>query len=91
MNHHNHHKHYPCHPTYHPGLMGVFGGIINLTTATLQGAAHITRTVVEGSVWHSCHADHHYDHHSDCCHTVHHCYHVECEPKCFKCSSCCCC
>jgi hypothetical protein len=65
-------------PVYQPGLIGVFGGIINLTVAALQGGARVVRTVVEGSVWDA------YPEHHDCC-THHHerphgCCRVECYP-----------
>lgn len=48
---------YPYRPYgayHHPGLLSVFGGIMNLTIATLGGGARIIRTVVEGTVWHGC-------------------------------------
>lgn len=67
-----------------PGLLGVFGGIINLTTASLRGGANIIRTVVEGSVWHS--------HQHDRCgcggRPVCHCYHTECSPRTYGCGCC---
>ncbi len=71
----------------HPGLMGIFGGFINLTTSTLQGGARIIKHVVEGSVWHaeSCN-DYHYN--SCSCHSNCHNYHVECVPRSYDCSCC---
>lgn len=86
-----HHRTYHSYPhvgTSHPGLMGVFGGIINLTTATLYGGASILRTIVEGSVWHGCHQGHHHGGYCSCCSDVVHCCHVTCVPPSY---SCCCC
>jgi hypothetical protein len=82
MSHHHHPNHHSCpHAgTSHPGLMGVFGGLIQLTTATLYGGASILRTIVEGSVWHGCHESHHYGTERSCCHEVVHCCHVTCVP-----------
>jgi hypothetical protein len=70
---------YPGYPVYQPGLIGVFGSIINLTVAALQGGARVVRTVVEGSIWES-HHEHwrhdcreHFEHPHGCCR-------VECYP-----------
>lgn len=91
-------RHYPRHGYrprihHHPGLMGVFGGMINLTTAILQGGATIFRTVVEGSVWHGCHPGHDHYHHgcwSGCHMEGYHSYHVECLPHSYPCHCCFC-
>lgn len=85
-------------PGYHPGLLGVFGGFINLTTAALQGGARLVRTVVEGSIWHGCHdpwgaCQSHHGHGGGCgCHHghPHGCCHVECQPPSYPgCHRCC--
>lgn len=84
--HHHHDCYMPPHPhPYQPGLMGVFGGVINLTTAALYGGARIVRTVVEGSVWHGEYPPHH-----DCCGCHHHhVCHVQCCPETHNCCGCC--
>lgn len=74
---------------YHPGLIGVFGGLINLTTSALMGGARVIRTIVEGSVWHSCHMGGHHGHHGCSCCQPHHYYHVECHPPVYR-GHCCC-
>jgi hypothetical protein len=83
---HHHDCYMPPHPhPYQPGLMGVFGGVINLTTAALYGGARIVRTVVEGSVWHGEYPPHH-----DCCGCHHHhVCHVHCCPETHNCCGCC--
>jgi len=85
--HHPHHPgpHHPG-PPHHSGIVGVFGGAVNLATSVLYGSAGLLRNVVEGTMWHGCHP--HFDHgchrgcdpcHSyDCCScfcapAVHHC------------------
>jgi hypothetical protein len=76
---------YPCHrgPVQHAGLVGIFGGVINLTTAALQGGARIVRTVVEGTMWHAVH--------DGCCEPEPRCCcHVECEPPVYPGSHRCC-
>ena len=92
----HHHPRHDARPGFHhhSGLMGVFGGMINLTTAFLQGGATIVRTIVEGSVWHGCHPEHHHFHHGCCsgCYAQgHHSYHVECLPHSYPCHCSCCC
>lgn len=82
------HRHH-CPPphagtTRHPGLIGVFGGVINLTTTVLYSGARILRTVVEGAVWQDecprCHCS---------CPQTHHVHHVKCEPEyCGRCNCC---
>jgi hypothetical protein len=76
-------------PVYHPGVTGIFGGVVNLTVSALQGGARLLRTVVEGTVWHAGHdccgpCGHppvHGGCHCGCCAPVaHHCCHVECLP-----------
>lgn len=74
-----------------PGLVGVFGGILGLSTALLQGSARMARTVVEGTMWYGCHdyCDGPYHHGSSHCgqhggqhggrHAYHY-YHVDCWP-----------
>lgn len=92
-------RHYPrygIHPVSHrhPGLMGVFGGMIDLTTAVLQGGATLVRTIVEGSVWHGCHPGYppYYPAYWSGCHVQgHHSYYVECVPHCYPCRCSCCC
>jgi hypothetical protein len=83
--HHHHDYHTPAYTYPHqPGLLGVFGGVINLTTAALYGGAHIVRTIVEGSVWHGEHPPHH----GRCtCHG--HACHVDCCPETHNCCGCC--
>lgn len=75
-------SHYPpSAPRYNAGLVGLFGSMIGLTTAILYGGARVVQTIVEGSVWNSaydcyggcCGCD-------SCCHPMHHCYHVKCQP-----------
>ena len=73
-------------PPYNPGLLGVLGGVINLTTTVLYGGARIVRTVVEGSVWYGEYPPHH---HAGCgCHHHHQC-HVQCCPETHDCCGCC--
>gem|GEM_PF-3424010 len=77
-------------PAVHPGLMGVFGAMINLATSSLQGGARIVKTVVEGSVWYShCETPCLPMRCSCCCGPVVHRCHVECVPRTYGC--CCCC
>lgn len=85
--HHCHH-HYGPPPVYQRGLMGVFGGIINLTTAVLYGGARISRSIVEGAVWGGAEPPYH---HNCCCHhhTIHHTRHVHCVPENHDCCGCC--
>ena len=69
------HPHLPQ-PMPHGGLLGIFGGVVGLTTASLQGGVRIIRHVVEGTLWHG-------DYHGGCgCHCghPHHIYHYECRP-----------
>ena len=79
-----------CGQPYHSGLMGVFGGVINLTTSVLYGGARVVRTIVEGSVWHGEYPPHH-----DCCSQhggcgyLHHVYHRHCVPETYHCCGCC--
>lgn len=42
---------YPCQPYRRGGLVGVAGGILELTTTALQAGTGLVRTVVEGAVW----------------------------------------
>ncbi len=69
--HHNHH-HAHRHCATHGGIVGVLGGVINLTTMALYGGARIIQTVVDGAAWHadhspySCHQHHGHHHHGDC-------------------------
>ncbi len=75
---HNHHPcctshHHPCHNATHAGLVGVIGGLINLTTTALYGGTRIVRTIVEGAVWHAEHPPYYHGcHHSSCCCQQHH-------------------
>jgi len=84
----SHGYHHPHGAYYQPGLIGVLGGILGLTTATLQASTRIIRTVVEGTVWYGCH-DCDFDcYHPDPCFCHHephaeHCYHIECVPPCY--------
>lgn len=80
MRHKNYYYPHRSREINHPGIMGAFGGIINLTTATLYGGAKIVRNIVEGSVWHGCDCGHANHGRCDCCHRVHHKYHVKCLP-----------
>lgn len=88
FDHHNN-----CHggcsrPVYHHGLMGIFGGIINLTTSVMHSGARVVRTVVEGSVWHGlCNGCAPYNDRCRCYQPVQHCYCIECAPKTY--TSCC--
>ena len=81
------HPPYSSHGSCHqPGLAGVFGGLLGLTAATLQGGTRMVRMIVEETAWDSCH---------DCCaprcdpdpcfclrgQQSYHCYHVECRPR----------
>jgi len=84
------HHHCDCHVPpythpYHSGLMGLVGGVLNLTTSALYGGARIVRTVVEGSVWHGEYPPH-YGHCG--CHHQHVC-HVHCCPESYHCCGCC--
>lgn len=82
-----HHYDYHCQqPTqlYHSGLMGVFGGVMNLTTSVLYGGASIVRTIVEGSVWHAEYPQYH-----TCCQYSQHVCHVHCCPEQYSCCGCC--
>lgn len=60
--------------------MGIVGGVIGLTTATLHGGVKIVRTVVEGTLWGSCYHDQDCYPHHGCHSSVHHCYNIECRP-----------
>ncbi|GAB4379510.1 MAG: hypothetical protein Kow0042_29000 [Calditrichia bacterium] len=76
--------HHPAPP--HGGLLGIFGGIVGLTTATLQSGARIIRTVVEGTLWHRTHPVY-----TGCgcpCHHGYHCHHVDCCPPQYPCGCC---
>lgn len=73
--------HYP-HQAYpqHTGLVGLVGGIINLTTSSLFGGARIVRTLVEGSVWGAEHPPHYGSCgccQQHCCHV----HHLHCIPE----------
>jgi len=72
---------------HHPGLMGVLGGVIGLTTATLHGGVRVVRTVVEGTLWGPCYyyCDRCYYPYHTCCPPVYHCYHIECRPRFYCC------
>ncbi len=83
---------YACGQPLHSGLMGVFGGVINLTTSMLYGGARVVRTIVEGSVWHG-----EYPQQQDCCSQhdgcscgcLQHIYHRHCVPETYHCCGCC--
>ncbi len=75
-------------PLPNPGLVGIFGGIVNLTTTALEAGATIVRTVVEGTMWHSGPGHHHWDDH--CCEPHHCCCSFECRPPVHhNCGHCC--
>ncbi len=83
--HHQHRHHHPAHPqpVLYGGLIGVFGGIIGLTTATLHGGARLVKTIVEDTLWGDC--SHHGHYPCDpCCHH----YTVECLPHTYGCDCC---
>ncbi|MGD8569293.1 MAG: hypothetical protein PVJ39_14495 [Gammaproteobacteria bacterium] len=84
------HSHPAPHPQpYNPGIVGIVGGVINLTTTALYGGARVVRTIVEGSVWHG---EHPYHHHGCCAHQHHGCHHachVHCCPENYSCCGCC--
>lgn len=84
MYHHDYHGPPYLHP-YQPGLMGVFGGVINLTTSVLYGGARMVRTVVEGSVWHGEYPPYH----GSCGCRHHHGCHVRCCPETYHSCGCC--
>ncbi|TAN74300.1 MAG: hypothetical protein EPN14_09325 [Gallionella sp.] len=87
-----HHYPYGCGQPGHSGLTDVFGGAINLATSVLYGGARVVRTIVEGSVWHSEHPQHHdcCPQHGDCgCGCPHHVYHRHCVPETYHCCGCC--
>lgn len=91
--HHGFHGHYPHHygSGHHAGLIGVFGGMINLSTASLQGGAKVVRNVVERILWHGCPDGGHFEHHGcgpDCHGRCHHCCCAEYVPRTYPC--CCC-
>ena len=79
------HDHPPhCGQPLHAGLMGVAGGVINLTTSLLYGGARIVRTLVEGSVWHGEYPPQH-----GCGGCVQHVCHLHCVPETYPCCGCC--
>ena len=82
---------YSSGPQYQPGLIHVFGGLVGLTTAALQGGARLIRTVVEGAVWEGGGCYHPHMAHGGCCEPRHEhgcgCR-VECVPPMY--TGCCC-
>lgn len=84
--HHHHPYHHGPHlpgPPDHPGIAGVFGGVVNLAASALYGGASVIRNVVEGTMWYDCHS-HHFDpgRHCGCdpCH-AHDCCSCYCAPS----------
>ena len=82
---HNYHHQLPS-QSYQSGLLGVFGGVISLTTATLYGGASIVRTIVEGSVWQAEHPQYGCSYCQPECHV---CY-CHCLPEAHHCCCGCC-